>query len=196
MNHLFITNKLNSLIKPETLLILPKNSGLESYKKQFLELENEKIVVRAEDVPIFIEKLQANNINCVGITGEDLFFEYSLKNKKNKKLKVIQKIDWNDNTALFRRPTICLLGKKELFELNGAVVAINNKYANIASEFLSNYQPKEIIFFNGATELAVTFGIADFVIDIVYSGFSANEAGLKVVSKIFESNIVILEVEK
>lgn len=84
------------------------------------------------------------------------------------------------------------MGKKEKNDLNNSIIAINKKYTSISSNFLERYKPKEIVYFNGSTETANTLGIADFVIDIVYSGRSAIESGLEIKSKVFESNIVII----
>jgi len=145
-------------------------------------------MVRAEDVPLFVDKLSDKGIDCVGLTGEDLFSEYKLRNIKSK-TKIIQKISWNDKNALFGKPAICLLGKKSLSELKNSIVAINKKYSEIAETFLTKF-PCEKIYFNGCTETAVETNIADYVIDIVYSGRSAKEAGLCVLEKIFSSDIV------
>ncbi len=189
MNHLFIINNLKNKINSNTILILPKNSGLENYRTMFETFQNEKIIVRAEDVPIFIEKLSKKGINCIGLTGSDLFFNYQLNGSK---IKILNKIEWFDENALFKKPTICLMGKEKFNEINNSIIAVNSKYKNISLKFLENYSPKEIIYFNGATETAAFLGIADFVIDIVYSGKSAMDFDLEIKSKIFESNIVIL----
>jgi ATP phosphoribosyltransferase len=146
--------------------------------------------VRAEDVPLFVSKLKERNIDAIGLTGEDLFFEY---NSQNNNLEVISKINWFDENALFKKPAICVLSKKELEQLNGSTIAINKKYQNISNSFLVDYTPKEIIYFNGCTETASILGIADFVIDIVYSGKSAKESGLKIKKKLFESNVVVIK---
>jgi hypothetical protein len=57
-NTVFITNNINSgeifsEICSNNLLVLPKNSGLGEFRQKLEELPNEKIVVRAEDVPLF-----------------------------------------------------------------------------------------------------------------------------------------------
>lgn len=192
MNHLFIINNLKNKINLNTFLVLPKNSGLEKYKKMFEELPNKKVIVRAEDVPIFVEKLTKKNISCIGLTGSDLYFNYQLNETK---LSILEEINWFDKNALFKKPTICLMGKK-IKDLNKSIIAINSKYKNIANNFLTNYSPKEIIYFNGATETSANLGISDFVIDIVYSGKSAKESGLIIFEKLFESNIVIIGVKK
>jgi hypothetical protein len=61
-NTVFITNNINSgeifsEICSNNLLVLPKNSGLGEFRQKLEELPNEKIVVRAEDVPLFLELL-------------------------------------------------------------------------------------------------------------------------------------------
>lgn len=170
--------------------MLPKNSGLGKYRENLEQLPNKKIIVRAEDVPIFIDKLGEKGINCIGLTGEDLFSEYKLNNI-NSKTKVIQKIPWEDETALFNKPAICLLGKKPLDKISNSTVAINKKYSKIAENFLTNFSCEKI-YFNGCTETAAETNLADYVIDIVYSGSSAKEAGLVVLENIFSSDVVVV----
>ncbi len=52
------------------------------------------------------------------------------------------------------------------------------------------------MYLNGCTEEAYQMGLCDLVIDIVYSGKSAREAGLGVIERIMESDIVLLGVRK
>jgi phosphoribosyl-ATP pyrophosphohydrolase/phosphoribosyl-AMP cyclohydrolase len=207
---------------------------LEKYKSDFELLPNKKIIVRAEDVPLFVEQLTENGINCVGLTGEDLFLEYQQKNKnlenlknvksienqKNQsgvkaKLRIIQKISWVDENALFGKPALCLMGKQKALNQNSRV-GINKKYSALAEEYFckkfleknlleknslkqNNSEesfPKTKLYFNGATEEAALVGLVDFVVDIVYSGNSAKEAGLEIIEKILESDVVLIGGEK
>lgn len=183
-----ITQKINS----NTLLILPKNSGLEEYRKQFEKLNNEKIIVRAEDVPFFVELLSQKNISCIGLTGEDLFEEYNKKNIKNK-LIITKKIKWFDKKALYKKPALCLLGKKEK-QLKNSTIAINKKYSSMAENLLPQNTNK--IYFNGSTETAAKLGLADFVFDIVYSGKSMKESGLEIITKFSCSDLVLVGVRE
>jgi ATP phosphoribosyltransferase len=184
---IFITSKIN----PSTLLILPKNSGLEKYRAELEKLPNKKVIVRAEDVAFFIELMKEQGKDCVGLTGEDLFLEYKLNNT-NTNVKVIQKVLWSDSTAMFGKPTLCLLGKKGK-NLANSTIAINKKYTSLAEQyFLQNTNPKNKIYFSGSTEIAVEINIADFVMDIVYSGKSARQADLLVFDKLIESDVVVL----
>ena len=50
----------------------------------------------------------------------------------------------------------------------------------------------EKLYLSGATESMLQKQLVDLVIDIVYSGKSAEEAGLKVYDKIFESDMVVI----
>lgn len=190
-------NKLAQMLKGK-LLVLPKNSGLDYYRIMLEELPNKSIIVRAEDVPLFVEKLSGKGVDCVGLSGVDLLKEYLLKTNSNK-INQIAKIPWFDSKTLFGRPTLCLMGpmgkKLEMLDKN-LVVAINSKYSVISNKFLKNLEERgfifEKIFFNGATELAAKNGIADLVIDIVVSGQSAQNAGLKIYETIFGSDLAII----
>ncbi|MFA5763565.1 MAG: hypothetical protein WC915_02025 [archaeon] len=185
---IFITNQ---SISKNTLLVLPKNSGLEKYRAQLEKLPNKKVIVRAEDVAFFIELMKEQGKDCIGLTGEDLFCEYKLNNT-NTNVKIIQKVLWKDSTAMFGKPALCLLGKKGKL-LASSTIAINKKYASLAEQyFLQNTMPKNKIYFSGSTETAVEINIADFVMDIVYSGKSAKQAGLNVFDKLIESDVVVL----
>lgn len=178
--------------------MLPKNTGLEEYAALIGEMPNKRITVRGEDVPFFVDKLLKKGIECVGVTGEDLLQEYKLRNPINN-LTTLEKIVWNSSDALFSKPALCLLGPKgerrNMLD-NFSIISINKKYKSIAENYLGKLAQKgakfEKIFLAGATEEAARLGLADFVIDIVYSGFSASEAGLRVYERIFESDVVLI----
>jgi len=181
-------------------LFIAKNSGL---KERILEIiKNKKlkgkiIEVRGEDVPQIIDSNEKNNL--IGITGEDLYREYVLENY-NSKLKILKRVFWQDKEALFGKPVLCLLGKKEkgLEEIKKKTikVGINNKYKKIAKKYLNNLELEgynfEKTYFSGSTEEIFQLGLIDLIIDIVLSGSSAEKAGLEVYDKIFESDIVII----
>ena len=96
-------------------VILPKNSGLEKYKSILQEFKlngKETINIRGEDIPQVISGLIKQGIKVIGITGEDLFKEYLIKNR-NSNLKIIKRIIWDDSEFIFRKPTLCFLGPKE-----------------------------------------------------------------------------------
>ena len=168
-------------------------------------MPNEKVIVRAEDVPLFVEEMLLKGKEVIGLTGEDLFNEYKLR-KVISQVNVIEKIPWIDQTAIFSKPSLCLLGPigKKLKNLDISStkpkVAINSKYKYLSEKFLKEQQQKgfsfEKMYLNGCTEEAYQMGVCDFVIDIVYSGKSARDAGLGVIKRIMESDVVLLGVRK
>ncbi len=183
-------------------VILPKNSGLEKYKSILQEFKlngKETINIRGEDIPQVISGLIKQGKKVIGITGEDLFKEYLIKNR-NSNLKIIKRIIWDDSEFIFRKPTLCFLGPKEknIQDISrNFKVCVNLKYKELAKKrclsLLENkgFKIKKIYAY-GATEDFFINGLVDFVIDIVCSGNSAEKAGLKVYEKLYSSDIVII----
>lgn len=154
--------------------------------------------VRGEDVPFWVNQFKNNGKNAIGLTGEDLYREFCLSND-NAGLKIIKKMVWNDSRALFKKPTLCLIGNKDknLSKLNKELtVGICSKYKRLANNYLKLLEKKGYIFnkiyVNGSVELSCSEGIADLVIDIVYTGNSLKKYGLRVYDKIMESDFVII----
>lgn len=183
-------------------VVIPKNSGLGRCRELARLIANEEIIIqeiRGEDVPFFVESLVKKGKKAIGITGEDLFKEFSLKSK-NTKLKIVKREIWNEKEYLFGKPTLCLLGPKEksLEDMGKNIrICINAKYKELSKKKCINILENEgyrieKIYASGATEEFYTKGIADMVIDIVCSGKSAEKAGLRVYEKLFESDIVFI----
>jgi ATP phosphoribosyltransferase len=183
-------------------IVTPKNSGLKEYKQkalQYLGTPNNKIIeVRGEDVPYWIIEFKKNNKKAIGFTGEDLFNEFCLRQPENK-LKIINKINWNDSNAKFKKPALCLLIPKDISfkELKKELrIVIPDKYVKIADKYLESYE-KQGYFFNkiymkGCVESACTQGIADIAIDIVYTGSSLLRDNLAIYDVIMKSDFVII----
>ncbi len=186
----------------DSLIVVPKNSGLQSYReKAFLMLKNviqKNIVeVRGEDVPFWVKEFILQGKNAIGMTGEDLFKEYSESTAND--LSVLKRIEWRDNEALFGKPALCLLGPEaESLETlpKNLKVCVASKYNRVAGKYLSLLEQKgfsfRTIYVNGSSELGYSHGIADLLVDIVYTGKSMKQAGLKVYDKIMESDFVII----
>ncbi|MBD3204013.1 hypothetical protein GF327_06950 [Candidatus Woesearchaeota archaeon] len=182
-------------------IVVPKNSSLKKYKDQaleYLDANSRTISVRARDVPLFVKQFLKKNRQAVGLTGEDLFREWTLRERETR-IKVIKKIGWHDENAMFKRPVLCLIGPKNrtlatIKKKN--TVAIPEKYKTISKKYLNFLESKnftfEKIYLNGAVETSCAENISDLVIDIVYSGKTIKKLGLKVYDKIFESNFVII----
>lgn len=158
----------------------------------------EILKVRGEDVPFWVEKLLDKDKDVIGITGQDLYKEYSLKNYKTK-IKILKTIDWKDDKAMFSKPTLCLLGptNKSMDTIPKKLrICISDKYKLIAKKYLNFLETQgftfEKFYVKGSVEESYSMGLSDVVIDIVYTGKSINELGLSVYDKIFYSNFVII----
>lgn len=184
-------------------IVAPKNSGLDEYRRKALALlcnadPSSVIEVRGEDVPLWVSQLSAKGRRVVGLTGEDLFREYCLR-ARTRKFRVLKRITWSDEAALFSKPCLCLLGPKEksLNDLpSNATVCISSKYKQIAKRYLNLLEYKGFSFLKlyvgGSVESSCAQGIADLAIDIVYTGSSMEKYGLRVFDKIFESDFLII----
>lgn len=185
--------------------VVPKNSGLRKYRDiglGYLSKKNQILEVRGEDVPFWVSELLSENKNAIGLTGEDLYSEYCLNNP-TKIIKIIKKISWQDDKALFGKPALCLIGPRntDLSSLNKYLtVAIPSKYKRIASDYLSLLEAKGYrfrkMYLNGSIEATCAIGLSDIIIDIVYSGKSIVSNGLKIYEKILDSDFVIIGGDK
>ncbi len=150
-------------------------------------------------MPFFVEKLLAKGKDAIGLTGEDLFREYLLRYYRSR-LQVLKIIKWNDKRAQYNKPVLALIGPetKNLDNIpKEQSVAIASKYKFLAKRYLNLLEDTrgfcfQKFYFNGSVETSCSAGISDLVIDIVYTGRTIQEQGLKVYDKIFESNFVII----
>lgn len=190
-------------------IVVPKNSGLKKCRELVEEKYKEaKIIeVRGEDVPFWIDSLakrekqnQKQLTNIIGITGEDLFREYIITNRDSNVL-IKERIEWKDEKAMFGKPTLCLLGpinsRAKVFENKKLKVLISSKYKAISNEFLEPFRKKgyqfDCSYVSGCVETGCVEGIADLIIDIVYSGSSIEKYELEIYDRILGSDIVLLE---
>ncbi|MEE9323044.1 MAG: hypothetical protein V3U72_00720 [Candidatus Aenigmarchaeota archaeon] len=184
-------------------VLVPKNSALREYREKALKMigvPDKKITeVRGEDIPFLLEEYKNKGKKAIGLTGEDLFKEYTFSVRFTK-VRVLKRIEWKDKKAMFGKPTLCLLGPKNS-SLEGLPkelkVCINYKYKLLAKRYLNFLERKmgfnfRKIYTKGTTETTYSEGLSDLVIDIVYTGASIKKAGLRVYEKIFSSDFVIL----
>jgi len=187
------------------IIIVPKNKGLNSKRDLIDGILNDEGIkeyklmqVRGEDVGFFVSNLLTLGKKALGITGEDLFREWQLEHPLEQ-LDVIRRYEWKDNDTLFGKPILCLLGPKGKTLENlpkNLKVAIANKYQKLSDHYLNLLENKgytfKKIYLSGSVEDTFVYGIADLVVDIVYSGKSAKEAGLECYDKIFECDLVVI----
>ncbi len=188
----------------ELIILVPKNRSLKAYADialgDFKDKNPEIIEARGEDIPLLVEKLSGSGKEIIGMTGYDLLREYLLKKYKSN-IKIIKKIDWKDENAMFGKPVLCLLGPrgKKFEDLPKKMrICINKKYRNLSKKYLNLLEEKgytfDRIYVSGSTE-NVYRGISDLVIDIVYTGNSMKNANLAIYDKIMESDFVVIGVE-
>ncbi len=182
-------------------IIIPKNTGLKKCRELAISIKGPSSIieeVRGEDVPLFTEKLILEGKTAIGITGEDLFKEFTLK-VRNSKLSIIKREPWNSD-SLFSKPVLCLLGpkNKKMEEMPRKIkICINTKYKELAKKYCTNLLENKGYLIDktyayGATEEFFSKGLADMVIDIVVTGKSADVAGLTIYDELFESDIVLI----
>ena len=121
----------------------------------------EIIIVRASDVPIYIESGKVD----FGIVGKDTLFESSLNNH-------IRIADLN--IAACR---LVVAGKSGVTLQNNMKVA--TKYPAITKKFFqSKGLPCSVLKLYGSIELAAVLGLSDVVVDLVESGQTLKQNGL------------------
>ena len=190
-------------VEPEVILLVPKNSGLMGYREKaiasFKEGKGAKLIdARGEDIPFLVKQFHEKNKKAFGLTGEDLYKEYCLENRETG-LKIVKRIEWDDESAMFRKPALCLIGPqgKSLETLpRNMTVSINAKYRKLAKKYLNFLERRGFafkkIYMNGCVEASCSEGVADMIIDIVYTGSSLRKYGLVVLDRIMLSDYLVI----
>jgi len=183
--------------EPEALLV-PKNSGIRPYCETVLseagmDIGNPGIRVefyRAEDIPAIIDQSFRKGRFLAGLTGDDLFDEYKMRNPSNL-LALTNTYDWYEENAMFKRPALCLIGKGELPEKPR--VAVNRKYKQTSRICLSkDFEDFDVQLYSGDTENTVANGLNDCCVEIVFSGETLASLGLQVIKKYRFSDLALI----
>ena len=81
---------------------------------------------------------------------------------------------------------------------DGSLIRVASKYPRIAKDYFYNtkHQTVEIIKLNGSVELAPIVGLSEVIVDIVETGSTLKENGLKVLEEIcpLSARVVVNEV--
>ena len=82
-------------------------------------------------------------------------------------------------------PTYVEYGAAELLH-NNQLIRVATKYPNIAKDYFYNqkHQTVELIKLNGSIELAPIVGLSEVIVDIVETGSTLRENGLKVLEEV------------
>ncbi len=135
------------------------------------ELKLKFFLAKGPDVPTYVEYGAAD----IGVVGEDTILEEGRK--------IYEVLDLG-----FGRCRMCVAGpEKALSLLNGQEqIRVATKYPKIARDYFYDQknQTVEIIKLNGSIELAPIVGLAEVIVDIVETGSTLRENGLKVLEEV------------
>ncbi len=135
------------------------------------ELKLRVFLAKGPDVPTYVEYGAAD----LGVVGRDTILEEGRK--------IYEVLDLG-----FGRCRMCVAGPEEAAKLlNGQEqIRAATKYPRIARDYFTNQknQPVEIIKLNGSIELAPIVGLAEVIVDIVETGSTLKENGLKVLEEV------------
>jgi ATP phosphoribosyltransferase len=138
------------------------------------------IFVKPADVPVYVEYGVAD----LGIVGRDILLENSPD--------VHQPLDLK-----FGKCQIVMAALEDYQPNNGgmgvSVLRVATKYPRLTADYFTRHgQPVEIITLSGSIELAPVLGLADCIVDLVQSGLTLKQNGLKIVRVIGESTARLL----
>ena len=146
-----------------------------------------------------MESFKRKGKPAIGLTGQDLYEEYKTNNGSGSKLEIIKTIEWKDETAKFGKPALCLIGPKgeKLEDMSRDLsIWIASKYRGLSDKYLKQFEDQGYTFqknyVNGCVETSCSEGIADLIIDIVYTGSSLKRYGLEIYETILKSDFLIL----
>lgn len=151
--------------------------NLDALESRKLSLEDESgayrfIFVKPADVPVYVE----HGIADCGVVGRDVLLESEAD--------VLLPLDLGIAKCLM------VVAAKDPTVITRAfgMLRVATKYSRIASaHFGARGIPVEIIPLSGSVELAPALGLADAIVDLVETGRTLKENGLKVVEVIGES---------
>ena len=133
-----------------------------------LIFENEETGVRyfwakPSDVAIYVERGAAD----VGVAGKDILLEYGPD--------VYELLDLE-----MGRCRLCVAGPADFRDDLSRTLRVATKFPNIAKRYYAaQSRPIDIIRMNGSIELAPIVGLSDVIVDIVETGRTLEENGLR-----------------
>ena len=164
------------------LIALPKGRLLPEIKKLFSKIEidfdenSRKLIIesseeniklailRTWDIPKFVNYGAAD----LGIVGKDILFETDLEN--------------NYYEILDLKIGICRMSLASLDSKlpKNKKIKVATKYPSFAKDFFSKLSKDiDIVILKGAIEIAPILGLSDCIVDLVQTGKTLNENGLK-----------------
>ena len=128
-------------------------------------------LAKGPDVPTYVEYGAAD----IGIVGKDTILE------EGRKLYEVMDLG-------FGKCKMCVCGPESAREEkeNNQMIRVATKYPNIAKDYFFNrkHQTVDLIKLNGSIELAPIVGLSEVIVDIVETGSTLKENGLKVLEEV------------
>ena len=135
------------------------------------DLKMKFFLAKGSDVPTYVEYGAAD----IGVTGKDTIIEEGRH--------LYEVLDLGVGKC-----NMCVCGPESATKYleSNELIRVATKYPNIAKDYFLNrrHQTVEIIKMNGSIELAPIVGLSEVIVDIVESGQTLKENGLKVLEKI------------
>lgn len=172
-------------LNQESLGILKKcgisiDNGKDQLKAAARNFPLEVLYLRNGDIPQYLR----DGVVDLAIIGENLIHE------KGKDLQVIEKLGFSKCRVAMAVPKETVFN--DIKELNGKRIATS--YPNTVNQFLEeNNISAELHIINGSVEIAPNIGLADAICDIVSSGSTLFKNNLKEVTKILDSEAVLVQ---
>jgi ATP phosphoribosyltransferase len=131
------------------------------------------LLVRNQDVPVYVEHQAAD----LGVVGLDVLEE--------KELDLVRLMDLNIGKC-----RVCVGMKEEdELDLNSPEIIVATKMENITRKYFSQKaMAVKVIKLYGSIELAPLVGLCEAIVDIVETGDTMKQNGLKIVETIMESS--------
>ena len=135
------------------------------------DLKMKFFLATGPDVPTYVEYGAAD----IGIVGKDTILE------EGRKLYEVMDLG-------FGKCKMCVCGPESAREVleNNQLIRVATKYPNIAKDYFFNrkHQTVDLIKLNGSIELAPIVGLSEVIVDIVETGSTLKENGLKVLEEV------------
>ncbi len=135
------------------------------------ELKLRFFLAKGPDVPTYVEYGAAD----IGVVGKDTIME------ENRKCYEVLDLG-------FGKCRMCVCGPESSEELlkHHEMIRVATKYPHIAKDYFYNkkHQTVDIIKLNGSIELAPIVGLSEVIVDIVETGSTLKENGLKVLEEV------------
>ncbi|MBR1747002.1 MAG: ATP phosphoribosyltransferase [Clostridia bacterium] len=121
-------------------------------------------LVKPSDVAVYVERGAAD----VGVAGKDILLEYEPDVYELLDLKI-------------GKCRLAVAAKADFFDELDRPLVVATKFVNVTKDYYAKKnRPIEIVKLNGSIELAPLLGMSDVIVDIVETGTTLRENGMKV----------------